>query len=236
MFLPFPDERTNSADAHSTLHNEFDFARRLNRFWLTREKNSYLNNCPLDPRPLGIAVALNVQACREFRTVVELCMRCEGYTAAIVARTLFETALATAFVLLPEIRVRIIQSKPNKWQAVLPGKSRRKSDLLTRELRAMLYIANMKLERYVFATKSENKRGRKQYAKPSAADRRVLAETEMALGKEWTYILTHQRSYSGLSVANLAAAIKHRLDHWYDTIYFFQSRIAHGTAVPESLA
>lgn len=231
MLFPYPDEDDASAVAQQALRAEFDFARRMYNFWMMREKDRFINNCPFDDQILGAALMLNTQACREFRTATELCLRCEAYTASIVARTLFETALATAFVLLPEIRVRVIQEGPAKWRAVVPHKYRRKRDILPREFRASLYNENMFLERNVFASKCANKRGRKQYARSKVSDRKALAAIESEIGKEWTYILSHNpHSYSGLSVSNLATVVKNRMDHWYDTVYFYQSRISHATA------
>lgn len=72
--------------------------------------------------------------------------------------------------------------------------------------------------------------GRKQYAKSAGVDAKLVAEVERQLGPKWFYILSKGNSYSGLSIANLARAAKYRMDHWYDTVYFFQSRMVHSSA------
>src|SRR5687768_17099656 len=82
--IPFPDEADRTAQAHANLQVPFEFANRLYNFWLMRPKDRSIDRSGLPGHVLHLAMMLNIQACRQFRSVVEECRRCEAVCASIV--------------------------------------------------------------------------------------------------------------------------------------------------------
>jgi len=97
--IDFPNHDALIAKAHEALHSQFEFSERVFNYWIGQEKNKYLWRGHLDELVVNVGATLDVQACRQFRTVIDLCQRCEGYDASVIARSLFETSLAMLFVL-----------------------------------------------------------------------------------------------------------------------------------------
>src|SRR5947207_4021713 len=112
----FPGERERVEELQARLKNEFSLARRILGFWSTRSWYPHADRCSLGNFPVGMAMLLNVQACRQYRAAVDLCHRGEAECAHIIGRSLSET-LATCFVLLPNVRlepITVVDKKGNQ--------------------------------------------------------------------------------------------------------------------------
>src|ERR1700687_2732357 len=94
---PFPDQSEQGKAIETTLSRELEFADRLYRFWFDTEKHTAVNKSKLSDEGKLIAFALDVQLSRYFFSAVEQCRRGDAMTANILARSLFETVLATLF-------------------------------------------------------------------------------------------------------------------------------------------
>jgi hypothetical protein len=101
----FPHEENAIAVITDELAKEFDLAERILRFWLYHEQDRYIRRSQLEFSAISIAMALNTQACRQFRTAIELCQRGEAADANVISRCLFETLVATSWVLFPVVRL-----------------------------------------------------------------------------------------------------------------------------------
>jgi Family of unknown function (DUF5677) len=240
----FPDEEVRKEEIRVRLAQSFDVAEAALNFWLRHDKNGCLSASRLPYSCLFVAVGLDVQCCRLFRSVIEECGRCEAYTANILTRSLYETVLGIAFVLAKRVRIIVEpmmsggKPKMNRegatmYCAKVPYKSAAKNPKhwLSRELRGLLHIAHSYFEKEETAVERMGmipglKREIKKLKK--GIDRTKSAEYEKAIGPEWTYILRNNGSYSGLSVADLAKVLYKPLHLWYKTVYYFQSRDAHG--------
>jgi len=231
--IDFPNHDALIAKAHEALHSQFEFSERVFNYWIGQEKNKYLWRGHLDELVVNVGATLDVQACRQFRTVIDLCQRCEGYDASVIARSLFETSLAMLFVLTEKLYLQVepVRNKPNAWRAAPSQKGRRrKRDLLTQSHRAALYMVNIALQDEVKHGRLSATRGRKGYAKIIKPDPAIIAECEKLVGPEWTYILRNPpRSYSGLSISDLARGLAKPLGTYYDTIYHYQAKMSHAS-------
>ena len=241
----FPDESGRSEEVQRKLVEAFDFAEALLNFWLRHDKNGHYARSNLPRQCLILAIGLDVQGCRLFRSVIDDCRRCEAYTASILARSLYETVLGTAFVLAKRVHIVVepVMSggKPKvtpegavMYCAKLPYKAAGKTpkNWLSRDLRGKLYLAHSYFENEETAIERLGRiPGQKRNMKKAkkSIDPTLAIDYEKAIGPEWTYILRNHRSYSGLSVANLAKVLHRQLHLWYETVYYFQSRDAHGS-------
>src|SRR5262245_56178694 len=97
--LAYPDQDERSAEIRNRFGDELRVAEGVFDFWLKLKKDKWLKRSRLSWRVKHVAMLLNMQACRQFRSVVELCKISEAFNASIIARSLYETALATYFVL-----------------------------------------------------------------------------------------------------------------------------------------
>jgi hypothetical protein len=235
----FFGEEERSAEVQKNLAPAFDLAEALFNFWLMQEKDEHVDKSTLPPLTKYLAMMLDVQACRLFRSVVAECRRSEGFTASILSRSLFETILGVAFLLMKRVRIIVDPKLPSgtagalKFDAkassrgVKPGRK----DALSRELRANLYYAHSLFEDQERSIQRVGKfPGNKWRVKRllKAIDPGLIAEQEKAIGPEWSYILRHRpHSYSGLSVEDLARVLHKSFSAWYETIYRFQSRAVH---------
>lgn len=234
----FPDEAEAGARVQDCLSDAFQLAESLLNVWLTHDKDRCLRNSNLPDVVLLMGMALDVQACRLFRSVIEECKRCEAYTASILTRTLYETVLGTGFVLAKRLKI-VVDAKGSPgamkyvarlWQSK-DGRSRK--HWLSQEKRGKLY--------YVYCFLEQEGRGierlermpgnkRSMTKAKKSLDPNLVADYEKAIGPEWTYILRNRPfTYSGLSVGDLSRILHKCLRDWYETIYYFQSRDVHGS-------
>jgi hypothetical protein len=237
----FPQEQERSAKMQKNLASAFDLAEAMFNFWLLQEKDHWIAKSKLPPLAINLAMMLDVQACRLFRSVIEACRRCEAFSASILSRALFETILGDEFLLRKRVRIIVEPNGPPgtpdalKFHAKVSSNAvkRSRKHRLSREFRAKLSLAHLFFqdqERGIDRASRlpGNKRRAAQLKKRT--DPRVVAEYEKEIGPEWSYILRHRpHTYSGLSVENLARAIHKKFLQWYETIYHFQSRAVHAS-------
>src|SRR4051812_47738043 len=103
--LEFANTERRTEDIHGQYHAEFEIAARMFSVWMNRTWSRSLSRSELPVQTLYLSMLLNVQVCRQYRTIVELCKTCEAHNASIVARSLFETVLAAYFLLAPQFRI-----------------------------------------------------------------------------------------------------------------------------------
>jgi hypothetical protein len=239
--LPFPEEERRAADLRSALDRPFDLADAIYNSWLTYEKDKWLRQSALPYESLTLAMLLNVQACRLYRSVVDMCRRGEALSTNILARTLFETVLGQQFLLARRVPVTV-EPKREKGGGVKltpagtpdyvakPSSKVGTASRMPRELRAKIYLAHsyFQFDREITAVECfpGGKRSAKRLRK--GIHPRLTAEYERAIGPEWGHILRHQpHTYSGLKVEPLAKVLHRALHSWYKTIYRSQSRAVH---------
>ncbi|MDB5308805.1 MAG: hypothetical protein JWO38_3007 [Gemmataceae bacterium] len=237
----FAGEEERSAQVQESLADLFSLAESLYNAWLDLDRNRWFENIPNESA--NLALLLDVQACRLYRSVIETCQRCEAYCASILVRTLFETTLGVGFLLKKDVRIIVDPvlpkgappgTPPAKYAAKISSKAknRTRKHLLSRELRANLYAAHGYFALEGRETDSLGKFPGSYHAArrlKKGFDPAIAAEYEKEIGIEWTYILRHDTGYSGLSVKDLARAIDKSFLRWYEAIYSSQSRAVHGT-------
>jgi len=225
--IRFPREGERQAELEQDCGALFNFSRRLLRYWLEADKDTGLNTSTLPPVVLRVAMAMTTKAARQFRSVIELCERREAADASALARALFETTLVVGFVLKERFMPREYNTDGSvKRKIVVPGVR------LNREFRATLYVTHGVLKPEVFGRRHENRPGMKRAAKrmTKIASDKIAGPYKQAIGSEWTKILLkHPRTYSGLSIANLARSLGRPFSTWYDATYGFQSEHIHAT-------
>jgi hypothetical protein len=234
----FPGERQRSAEVQRNLAPAFDLAEAVFNFWLIQEKDKWIAKSTLPPLGIHLAMMLDVQACRLFRSIIEESRRCEGFNARILSRSLFETVLGVGFLLMKRVRIAVDPTGPSgtpgaqKFVAkasskrVKPGRKHE----LSREFRAKLYYTHslIQLERGIERVGKfpGNKQRVKRLVK--SLDPCLITNHEKEIGPQWSYILRHRpHTYSGLSVEDLAKVLHNSLTRWYEVIYHFQSRAVH---------
>jgi hypothetical protein len=217
----------------------FDLAESLFNYWLDQDKNHWRAGVPT--LSANLALILDVQALRLFRSIVQDCRRAEAFTASILTRTLFETVLAVLFLLKKDVRIIVepVYQKnaphgtPPIGYAAKPRSKNSKRTLrhrLSRELRATLYMAHnyfMLEGRHIKSLGRSPGMYHKARQLKKSVDPKVATEYESEVGPQWTHILRHSGSYCGLSIENLAAVLGEPLTRWYDTVYHFQSCDVH---------
>lgn len=228
-----------SSELHEKLADLFSVAESLFNFWLDQERDRWTENIPIQCR--NLALIQDAQALRLFRSVVEECHRCEGFSASILSRSLYETVLSVAFLLKKDVRIFVEPwvpkgsppgTPPSKYIAKFrsSGKKRSRRHLLSREFRAELLLAYDFFQLEGAGIDSISKyRGFHHKAKKlrKSIDAKFQANIEKSIGPAWTWILQHSNTYAGLSVKDLAGVLNRELLRWYETVYHFQSRAVH---------
>jgi hypothetical protein len=235
--LEFPGIEARCRAIEEELHYELDLATRMFSFWYHRPTDRWLEKANLDCRVKQVAMALNVQACRQFRSVVQLCRVGEAFNANIIARSLYETTLAAYFVLKPCFYVNLAPEldkttggvKHGKWRVHVPKEGAARASV-SRERRASLYRAHCVFYGYQQLADRFSDDLMRSHFDPldPPFDPRVVRAAEKEIGPKWTYILRHRpKTYSGLSVADQAEAVGNMFPKWYYYVYGDQSRMAH---------
>jgi hypothetical protein len=169
--------------------------------------------------------------------------------ANILARSLFETALATLFILRPHVPVVVAPSlekggtpKMEKdgvtpvYSARARGRKTKALKCANRELRANLYYLHSILSEPKLFQRMADIPGVKRYGKAATkriekAFRPLVDQRKTDIGCKWWSVLNnHPHTYSGLNVAEMAKTLSRALDRWYRTIYHVQSGVAHSAS------
>lgn len=241
--LPYPGENDYEAFLQQELTWNFAFARRLYAHWLPHEREKWLNRSRFRWPTLDAAMIIDLQICRQFRSLYDECSRGEAICAAIITRSLFESILALLFVLKPRLYIVVDpeidksgahKKTPDgelKYRAFSPSRKHPKSSSahLPRHQRASMYLLHRKLQDIAMPERLHDA-GMKRLSR-TVAKNAMIAETlstsKAVLGPEWTYILKSSMNYSGLSVSGLADLFGPATSGWYKTIYAIQSGSVH---------
>jgi hypothetical protein len=232
--IKFPDEDGRAFEVRKRLASTFDLAEDSLSYWLKQSTDEAVQKSGLPDMTRPFVLALDVQACRLLRSVLEECGRCEAHNASILARTLFETALGTAFLLFDDVRIKTERSKKDraKYTAVpcFNKDASTQNCMLSRERRADLYHAFIffQVEKVGLERLGEIPENKAKIATLRAGvDPAIAAQIERNIGPGWAYIIRNGKSFSGLTVANLAKLMGEQFLTWYRTIYHFQSLPVH---------
>jgi hypothetical protein len=241
----FPDEENRVEQVSNDLARKFEFAERIFGYWLETPKDKWLSKSSLPHNVKHVAMMLNVQAIRQFRSIVIECRNVEAISANIVARSLYETVVALLFILKPHVRIVTMpdtdkagnQKKDSDGELkyiARPLRKKEKGKSPSRELRANLYLGKALVSAPRFFDRMGAIPGVKRFGKTKAAATRKLTaglrkEYKQLVGQEWWSVLKHSSWYSGLGVEALTKLVDRSgtLDRWYQTIYRAQSDIAH---------
>ena len=227
----FPDEEERIREVSVVLEGRFDLGKRLLSFWLNRPFDELLNRSKLSGFVIDTVMMINVAAYRRYRSIIELCQRCEAEDAGILARSLFEVAVATVFILKPQVWIATRRTRRGYIAEPVERHERRKGHgYLTREFRAHLFLASQIFQEELSAGELAKLRGWKRAARTIQKNLpfELMAEAERLIGQEWTYVLKHPpKTYSGLTLKQLSQILQHKFDVWYATIYAVQSKAVH---------
>jgi hypothetical protein len=185
-----PDFEEHLTNVKLAVGREFDFAHRMWDDWMHIPKEEHANASKQDPMAVSVAMTLNVQACRQMRSVILLCEKCEAGSALIIARSIYETAIALQWVLVPTVPLGFepVQGKPNAWKT-----STKTLDAnLTNRKRAAMYLASGVFNDEHRFKIWEAHKDHSQLAQEIKPDPLNIAASEKELGPEWSYILRNQ--------------------------------------------
>jgi hypothetical protein len=136
-----------------------DLAKRVLNSWMAIQRSHGYTESTLSPEVKNAAYVLDVRACRQLRSIIELCMRGEAHDASILTRTMFENLLALEFVLKPRI---LLKPYKKRYGSKAPSS-------MPRLLRARLYLTYFGFQWEVFTSRNGSKAGTKRYAKRLAS-------------------------------------------------------------------
>lgn len=236
--LNFPDFERRTTEIQETHAAAFELAGCMFSAWINRPVQRWLFTSELPGEVLGMTYLLNIQACRQFRSVVELCKAGEGENAEILARSLFETVLAAHFILaedFPIVAVPKLGKGPrrmplkDKWIARKrePGDH---STPLTREHRALLFRAHCVSQKFGIgqAISKRHLLATGEELTPVLDEKKHKVGPDQ-IGEEWTYIQSNRpRTYSGCTVLDQSQIAGHWFPVWYEAVYRSQSLNVHG--------
>lgn len=239
--LPGTEKRVNEVRHRFT--KELDFASRIFSFWMDQSREDWLRASELPPLVQYLTRLLDIQNCRQFRSVIGLSSAGEALNAGVIARSLYETTLKLFFLIKPDFSIAVVpledkrssEPKPNGWRAARPAdKNRARQQTLDREFRAKLVYAHS-----LFADEKELIALAAEYPAltatgPNKAEQfsERAAEMEKQIGLEWTYILRNPpKTYSGLKIVDLASALDNWCELWYEKVYRSQSREVHAATM-----
>jgi len=226
--MQFPDEESIRNDVARDCGDIIDLAKRVLSSWMTVGRSHGYTKSALPPEVINAAYVLDVRACRQFRSVVELCMRGEAHDASILTRTMFENLLALEFVLKPRISLKPYK---NRYKSKAPSS-------MSRLLRARLYLTYFGFQWEVLKSRNSKKARANRRARQLASQvpKQVRDHYESLIGSVWVErFKQHPRTYSGLTVSELAQAIGPVYAIWYNVVYAIQSGDVHASNAAELL-
>lgn len=198
--LCFPEDFERSIEVQHELEGHFKFAARIFRYWKRAPKEQWLRHSGLTSGPLRILLALDFQLIRFTRALIEATRRSDALSACVVARSMLETLIAIKFLTKPKIHIHVkpVLHKKNrthlkdrdglpKYSAQRPpGNKKKKEDLLTRDLRTRLYLAQDPLSADKITSKLIQTPGLKRIGRKrqKLIDPQVFAEVEKSIGLE----------------------------------------------------
>lgn len=167
-------------------------------------------------RAKAVAVGLWTKLCKQYRAVLVLCELGLTDDAEVIARSLFESSLQTAFVVKKNVKLR------RGWKSA-PKPPRGGYSM---EFRAELYLARTVLDDRKRVNVWKQMPGRHRMAR--RVEREVdemMNWTEAHVGRVWMKWLTDKDSRNAFQVETMAENLG--LARWYAFVYRPQSSIAH---------
>jgi hypothetical protein len=157
-----------------------------------------------------------MKICKQYRSILVLCELGLVEDADVIARSLFESAVQTLFVLKRNIRLR------RGWKnAPKPPRGG-----FSAEFRAKLYLAHGVLNEQKRVRLCQNKRGLKRPTRRAVEPVNSMVKTAHHwLGRARMDWLGNDKSKAAFGVEMMAANVG--LGRWYDAVYRPQSAIAH---------
>ena len=214
-----------------SLRKEFDLARRLLRFGLGIARRPIGNVQGLDTKAEFIANALYAKACKQYRSIVELCKIGRGTEAATLTRSLLETLLATGFIL--RRRFRLVEFVDGVKTPVVES-----GEPFDTTVRALLFELHQYREsegqakdlRKTRGLKLQGRRLQKQSGLPT------VAETKKRLSPWWRKRWkAGKQTYSTVSARALAASLGPTYERVYMAVYRSLSWNSHAVDIVEHL-
>ncbi len=227
--MQFPQEEWSRDVIEQECGDLIKLAKRVLSSWTTINRSDGYQRSALSPEVKNAAYALDIRLCRQFRSVIELCTRGEARDATVLSRVMFENLLALEFVLRPRISL-----KPYRRR----GRKSNPPSSMPRLLRARLYWTYYGLRWEVLRSRNDKKPGAKRHTRQLASQvpKDVLDHYESLIGSEWVERFKRSpRTYSGLSVSELAQAIDPMYARWYSIIYAIQSDAVHASNAADVL-
>jgi|GEM_PF-4547764 len=173
------------------------------------------------PKAAGLAVGLFSKACKQFRSILELCVLGLCEDAETLNRALFESVLALHFLLRPRLVLRENRTKIKG----IPAKPLKR---LTSDLRADLYLAHaaIKREKQLRTFRNTHRlKGLSKYLGDPAEIACLAAEARKAIGLGWEERQRTSRNYAGVTIKSLAESLG--LLPYYVAVYGQQATGSH---------
>jgi len=95
----FPQTEQRTDAVRRQFSEELEFASRMFSYWMDEPKDRWLEESPLPPIVTHFLRLVDVQVCRQFRSIILLCQNGEAMNASVIARSLYETVLVGYFLL-----------------------------------------------------------------------------------------------------------------------------------------
>ncbi|MBA4016484.1 MAG: hypothetical protein C0483_04795 [Pirellula sp.] len=205
-----------------------------------------------------VAMLLNLQACRIYRSIIEECSRAEGVGAIILSRSLFETIAALKFVLARHVRIyteplvkngvhkkdangdltysvqceRRPSRKSPKPATPTPKKRLKSSHKFPSvEERAWFYVASQAFNEPRRYNKMIQLRGLKRVSKHTLKklDDTLTTAYAKRIGDDWAYVLKKEKNYSGLKIYQLAEVLGKEFVLIYKSLYDIYCQVTHAS-------
>jgi len=172
----------------------------------------------LDDYVVVVALALLSKACKQYRAIGEMVEMGLGEVADSNARMLFETMLASEYIL----RRRVILKREGKKVPVVKGKP------LTTKFRTSLYLAKGAFDERKLARGLSGTPGLKREisAKARAEIEKDATERETEIGKEWPKRVK-EAGYAGIKIKDLAESLGY--GRLYASVYRITSSGVHAS-------
>lgn len=210
-----PDESDFAAKIKSELANDLYFGDSLLSSCISILTDRHPTALPETGEAVSYRVghALCFKACKTYRSVLHLSQIGASYDADVLVRTLFETTLATLFVVFRNVALEIPDFP---------------DDELTSDCRARVYLAFGTMQEYRdFLRKRFDPRFGTAIAITEERLRRSSEKAESVIGPFWASRQKRSRTYSGFKLNDLAEKLDPMLSKWYAGIYAHQSLPTH---------
>ena len=217
--MPLPQEDAVKQDIQVGLHDELLLADRLLDFatGIFTSGNAITKTTGIDDHVVMVALGLAAKMCKQYRAVVALAELGLREDADALLRMHFEAMMAMQFLLRRKVSLR----EGGKKVPAVPGKP------LTTRFRTQLYIANdmfngKKFLDGLLRTPGLKRDVSKEFKTAIEADAK---NWEGVIGLDWTKRLKKARSYSGLSIIDLADSLGY--GRIYQSLYRTASSAVH---------